>query len=689
MTYRRGKSQRSLPRTKRPLGIETLEGRAVLAASVLSFENINSTNAWADIRESVNVGNQLFWVARDHGKTNLNLWTIDHTLSAAKVLADLGPDDAGTRQLTNVNGTLFFQGYSPSDGFELWKSNGTVSGTALVRALKSGLPSSTLTHLTNVAGTLYFSGNGELLKSNGTSAGTTRVKDLHVGASDEVAEITAVGNTIYFTAKSPVGSDGVSLYQTQGTSSSTQAVASVSGTTLRELTAVGSQLFFARNQSELWRHNSGAAAAEQLYNSTFRLSLKELTNVNGSLFFADGDTLVTFDGTTDGFEFLVQGYERPPQNFFASNNLLYFSFGDRGSFGSANGQELWRSDGTVEGTLEVKNVNPLFDEGYGLGSYPHNFAESGGRVFFEAFDGRKNGLWTSDGTDAGTQLVEPFARRPVHFNGQLFYSRVDDGNVHLMRLPTGQSTPVEVTRPGAGVSNSNPSTPVSYNGSLYFFAEDGISGRELRRRNSDGSIDLVADVSPGPADTIATDLESANGLLYFTVLESNLRPALWRSNGTAAGTFRLASVLATPNRSDLAAPKFVAVNQSVFFSGISSDGEELWTSDGSVRGTFQVKNIYPGSTYVPYEGTKSNASSPTELTNFQGTLVFAANDDLNGRELWKSNGTSGGTNSFGRPLPRSTSQLSRLSQFVEPFRPSDTQWEAQLPSHRCNGRQVL
>ncbi len=103
----------------------------------------------------------------------------------------------------------------------------------------------------------------------------------------------------------------------------------------------------------------------------------------------------------------------------------------------------------------------------------------------------------------------------MDLNGQLYYSRLDSGNVHLLRLPVGQTTPIEVTRTGPGVGNSNPSKPVSFAGSLYFFAEDGITGEELRRRNSDGSIELIADITPGPADTVAADMESINGLLYF------------------------------------------------------------------------------------------------------------------------------------------------------------------------------
>ena len=46
-----------------------------------------------------------------------------------------------------------------------------------------------------------------------------------------------------------------------------------------------------------------------------------------------------------------------------------------------------------------------------------------------------------------------------------------------------------------------------------------------------------------------------------------------------------------------------------------------------------VKDIFPG----------PDSSFPTDLTNVNGTLYFAANEGYNGDELWKSDGTAAGT----------------------------------------------
>ena len=79
------------------------------------------------------------------------------------------------------------------------------------------------------------------------------------------------------------------------------------------------------------------------------------------------------------------------------DNAVYFS-----AFEGTSGFELWKSDGTVAGTVRVKDINP----GPG-GSSPFGFTISNNALYFSADDGR-NGfeLWKSDGTEAGTVRVK-------------------------------------------------------------------------------------------------------------------------------------------------------------------------------------------------------------------------------------------------------------------------------------------
>ena len=77
-------------------------------------------------------------------------------------------------------------------------------------------------------------------------------------------------------------------------------------------------------------------------------------------------------------------------------------------------------------------------------------------------------------------------------------------------------------------------------GAVYFAASDGVAGRELWR--SDGTAAgtvRVADVNPGPPDADPRELSVANGLLFFTAVDPRYGRELFVSDGTAAGTLRL------------------------------------------------------------------------------------------------------------------------------------------------------
>jgi ELWxxDGT repeat protein len=105
------------------------------------------------------------------------------------LVKDINPGTGGSApsSLTNVGGTLFFTAYGASaTGAELWKSDGTASGTVLVKDINPGAGDSSSYYLTNVNGTLFFQANNgtdgtELWKSDGTAAGTVMVKDINPG----------------------------------------------------------------------------------------------------------------------------------------------------------------------------------------------------------------------------------------------------------------------------------------------------------------------------------------------------------------------------------------------------------------------------------------------------------------------------------------------------------------------------
>ena len=122
------------------------------------------------------------------------------------LVKDIHPGPSGSSfpdDLTNVNGTLYFQANDGAHGVELWKSNGTAAGTVMVRDIDSGSSGSGPGDLTNVNGELYFTANDgvhgeELWKSDGTAGGTVMVDVFPGPLGSAPANLTNVNGTLYF-----------------------------------------------------------------------------------------------------------------------------------------------------------------------------------------------------------------------------------------------------------------------------------------------------------------------------------------------------------------------------------------------------------------------------------------------------------------------------------------------------------
>jgi ELWxxDGT repeat protein len=81
-----------------------------------------------------------------------------------------GSSSGSPSYLTAIGNTLYFRAEDGTNGIELWKSDGTASGTVMVKDINSGSGSSYPNYLTAVGNTLYFQANdgtyGEELYTN-------------------------------------------------------------------------------------------------------------------------------------------------------------------------------------------------------------------------------------------------------------------------------------------------------------------------------------------------------------------------------------------------------------------------------------------------------------------------------------------------------------------------------------------
>jgi ELWxxDGT repeat protein len=80
----------------------------------------------------------------------------------------------------------------------------------------------------------------------------------------------------------------------------------------------------------------------------------------------------------------------------------------------------------------------------------------------------------------------------------------------------------------------------------------------------------------------------------------------------------------------------------MFRANDEAHGIELWISDGTESGTNMVKDINTVVDEEAGDGQTLN-SYPQNLYLWGSVLYFAADDGINGVELWKSDGTESGT----------------------------------------------
>ncbi|MDB5272005.1 MAG: hypothetical protein JWO58_372 [Chitinophagaceae bacterium] len=408
----------------------------------------------------------------------------------------------------------------------------------------------------------------ELWRTDGTTAGTYIVSDINPGInSSNPNQLVSVTNsttsitTLYFAADD--GVHGTELWQSDGTDAGTMLVKDINdssniGSNPSYIRSIGNYVVFVANDglygNELWRSDA---------TGTFLIK-----DINATVI--SGDTTAS----SDPFDLVKVG------------TSFYFSAND-----GAIGKEVWKSDGTAIGTVNVFDVNPGAP-----GSSPQGFTLSGSSVYFTAYSPSIGAeLWKTSVSSGSTAYVKD------------------------INIGTGSSAPVQLT---------------NVNGYVYFVANDGTHGVELWRSNgSDVSTVLVADINPGTGNSSCLNFKNINNVLYFRANDGTHGAELWKSDNTSPAATPTASLVLDINSgaADSAPSTFLTSGTEIYFSADDGiHGTELWQTNGTALGTTIVADINTGSA----------SSSPTYFYNLNSTMVFVADDGTHGMELWTLDGTT-------------------------------------------------
>lgn len=392
------------------------------------------------------------------------------------------------RALAPAGDGVIFTGFRDREGTEPWRSDGTRARTRLIREIHTGrqlancapaTPCSTYpagsdpSFFLSLDDHTYFAANHprygrELWRTNGTRVGTRLIRDIAAGPASGLgfseATLVELEGTLNFVADD--GRHGFELWRSDGTRSGTRMVRDIGP-----------------GWSVAW-WQTPVVAGDHVYFTAERQ--------------AEGLELWRSDGTRKGTELVHDIRPGPqsskPEDLTAVGDVLYFTARDR-----EHGRELWRTDGSHEGTALVADLSP--------GPTPSvlgDLVALQDTLYFTTWDlsdefGRPGELWRTDGTGEGTERVQlgaddpavaedPDAQRrnwsefpTVATRDGRLYLTYDDGvhgnEVWMIDGATGDSALVADIRPGP--KGSRPEWLTVAHSVLYLTAAGGEHGRQL------------------------------------------------------------------------------------------------------------------------------------------------------------------------------------------------------------------
>src|SRR5690606_13958359 len=251
------------------------------------------------------------------------LYTTDGTFAGTQMVSNIKV----TRVLGIFLNKLFLEVDDPVRGIEIWTSDGTSSGTVLLKDINPSTTSrSTGFEFIEYNGHVFFAGsdvtgNMEMWMSDGTTTGTTQLIDINPSGGSSPRTFIIFNNKLFFVT-APYSGTNAELWQTDGTTSGTVKIAGVGSNTTPGF-------------SILYKHAI-------VYNNKIYFYLH--TAINGTI------DLWESDGTAAGTKFFRENL-RPITVYnntllLAQDSLHYYS--------------LWKTDGTIGGTGMLAMIDTTF-----------------------------------------------------------------------------------------------------------------------------------------------------------------------------------------------------------------------------------------------------------------------------------------------------------------------------------------
>lgn len=450
---------------------------------------------------------------------------------------------------------------------------------------------------------------------------------------------------LYFAADD--GVHGTELWKTDGTEDGTELVADIFAASDSSfptgLTIFNEELYFAASDGdsgdELWKTDGtdvGTVRVKDLWEGAESGLPRAFTIYQDELFFAAGsveagDEIWKTDGTEEGTQLVVDVEEgeigslpfQTPVSFYVFNDELFFSAAIEN-----DGPELFKTDGTQDGTVQVANINPeTFADAngdvFGAPSFPESFFEFKDELYFVAGDGlRPDGqiitrlYKLADGDAVRVTEERPYIEFDtpviVEFNDYLYYSGITDAGLWEMFRTNGAGSS-ELVMDLDGEFNSAP-TEFAVLGDYIYFAANDVSGRQLWRTNGlvgDANVsERLTSFENGNSGLFPTELTVFNGELVFNGTQ-DAGTQVYRFDGEDLEA--VTDFVATDSDLDFHYNLFTEFDNKLFFRGSDADsGLEMYV-------------LTPDEIFVPEPEVLDGDADENGEVNFLDFLALANN----------------------------------------------------------------
>ena len=631
------------------------------------IQNINNNSGNSMIKnEFYKINNSIFYFATDN--SNLQLWTTDLGTNTTSKVKDLNIYYSNSNNIIAkiLNNKLYFVFQQ-----KLYVSDGTANGTIqITNAANVG------NYLYENNGYIFFFGNSanygrEIWKTDGSIAGTTVVKDINSGINSSIVygyeKMYNFNNKIVFIARD--SNYNLGLWSTDGNEINTiNFYTLTNNSTFYDFDFQNyNKLLFTVN-GDLWKTDGTFIGTNLIYNSISTINKlsyyknKIYIDTNTNLFYvnqldqvnpltnSNNTVFQTISSSNNGNYLALKEYNNnsSPIYFYDNSNILQtnIKFANDSKFIEYQNRLIFSGyiDSYIDFYTTYKNTelfsyDPLnnisnIEKDLIYNSYgtPRYHTEVNGEVYFLSKDGYYYQVYKIDTNDnlvkLSNNLEETFPDnilkyKPVTVSGNFIYFH----NSKIYRTNTATSSTDQILPPanekiyGIYPPNNNKVIIKTYNSSDKYMR---IWSLENNSTNFSLLIEKYVNNMPSSLLNVDNDFVKTDTGIYFKMI-NNSTTEIWKSDGTLSNTIKITEI-----GSIYAFNCFLGIlNNKVFFANnlyTSLQNSELYYIDDSSNQKFLIQNNYrfiDGNSFVAndklYFFTSSSNGYYTEMHKTDGT----------------------------------------------------------------------